>query len=270
MFWFGKRTKKEQEIVEKKDNRITIFVDYEYWNSNMRGEPQVEEWIRQVIGQEELKKAYFYGNFFQEEDKKSFMSQISSSLQRQIEMVSPEMSERMTQKGKASMSMLGGIYEVLLSNEMSDKIILFTGDGNFRQVAATLRKKGKKVILYHMKGICADILPLGMDEVYVFSDKKEKTQKKVEKKAKKSFEQMILSSLQFLEQSGKKATYGKTIANVAKHNHVPNKKVHATLDQLIANGYVDCDEIEFEGKKIPILTAKWDKINADQLFEKAF
>lgn len=265
MFGFGKKKKAEVSLkgaVSKTDDRATVFVDYEYWSTNMQSryssKPQVAAWLLEIPG---IKQGYFYGDM----DEAEFLVTLSAELRENLSVIRPKTSDKGSRKNEGTIAMLGGIYQALIDGTLSDHVVIFAGDGNFETLIGTLRARGKRVTLYTVKGAAAENIKDVADTYLEIPVKSESSKNTARNRV---YETMILKSLSHLAAGEKMATYGKTIANVAKHNHVPNKRIQGTLDDLIAKGYIMLTETEFEGKKVPVLHADWDKLDADKVWEK--
>lgn len=267
MFGFGR--KKEAVVAGiskgKSDNRSTVYVDYEYWSTGMQSrysvKPQVEEWLGEIPS---IKQGFFFADI----DEAEFLVTLSSSVRENLSVVRPKMSEKGSRKGQTGEAMLGAIYQALIDQTLPDHVVIFAGDGNYETLINTLRAHGKKVTLYGVRGMIAENIKDVADDFIELPIKKVSPEKNAAKS--RVYETMILKSLSHLAVGGKMATYGKTIANVAKHNHVPNKRIQGTLDDLIQKGYIALKETEYEGKKVPVLHADWDKLDREQVWEKRF
>lgn len=156
--------------------------------------------------------------------------------------------------------MLCALYEVLNEDKIASTVGVFTGDSFVLQPLEMLKKRGCQIVLSTIsKTVSADFMK-NFDSCMELPKKKEQ-------KTQRIFENMILKSLYFLKENDKQATYGKTIANVAKHNRVSNKKIQFALDGMIADGYIKLRETEYEGKMVPILETDWEGLEKDKLWQ---
>lgn len=267
MFGFGKR-KKEVSVNTTgnvADNWAYVFVDYEYWNTSLQSryslKPQLKEWLQEIA---EIKQGYIYADV----EETDFLVSLPVEIRGNLSVIRPKMSEKGSRKGQTAIAMLGGIYQSLLDGTAPNRLVLFAGDGNYEQLLNTCKAHGKHVTLYGVRGAIAENIKDVADVFVEIPVKKEKTEQEASKS--RVYETMILKSLSHLAAGGKMATYGKTIANVAKHNHVPSKRIQGTLDDLIAKGYISLEETEYEGKKVPVLHGNWEKLDADRVWEKRF
>lgn len=266
MFGFGKKKETAMSSVTsvKKDDRASVFVDFEYWNTNLQSrysvKPQVAEWLAEIPA---IKQGFIFGDM----DETEFLVTLPAEVRTNLSVVRQKTNDKGSRKGEGTIAMLSAVYQALVDGSLTDHVVLFAGDGNFETLIGTLKKNGKQVTLYTVRGVTAENIKDVADTYIELPVKKESGKSSSKSRV---YETMILKSLSHLAAGDKMATYGKTIANVAKHNHVPNKRIQATLDELIEKGYISLEETEYEDKKVPVLHADWEKLDADKVWEKRF
>lgn len=239
--------------------RAVAFVDYEHWyysyNNLYTMKPNVEEWLEEIKRDYDCDETYFFGDF--SEYKISGEAKRLEKLDAKL--VHTANSSEHARKDFTDFIMLDYIYQIAADKHCPDIFLIFTGDGHFDSVMKYIRTKlGKKVIVYGVKR--------------AFSGKLKSTANSYVEMPRYAQEQrfyygLILQSLKILDQRGKKATFWKTIRNVAEHNRVTQERVETSLQELINRRYLMEIETEYQGKKSKILNVDWSRVEEDKIWE---
>ena len=250
--WFFKRKKRGKNTV--------AFVDYEHWyysyNNLYVMKPNIKEWLEEIKMDYNCSKVYFFGDFSE--------SRIHGELKRIEELggivVHTANSNEFAKKDFTDFIMLDYIYQIAAKEDCPETFLFFTGDGHFDSVMKYIRNKlHKKVIVYGVKKAFSGKLK-SIANSYVEMPRYAQEQR--------FYYGLIFQSLDILAKRGKKATYWKTISNVAEHNKVTKERVEISLQELIDRRYLYEIETEYHGKKSKILDVDWNRVRKDGVWKE--
>ena len=235
------------------------FVDYEHWyysylnEFNMR--PNIEEWYDEIKKEFDVKELKIFGDFSKEGIAEELLR--LESIMGQV--IHTANTKRGVEKDFTDFIILDSIYQKAAEKKCPDVFILFTGDGHFDLAVQYLRKIGKKVLVYGVKRSLSEKLKSSANS---YVEMPRVTQER------EFYYNLILKSLKRLDKSGKKATYRKTVANVAESNGISEVRIKGALDELMDNRYIIEKLVKYMGKPFHILEVHWDQIRTNGIWNE--
>ena len=245
---------------KKKRLKTVAFVDYEHWYYSYCNlytmKPNVEEWLDEIKRDYDCDETYFFGDF----SEYSISTEAKRLEDLKTTVIHTANSSEHAKKDFTDFIMLDYIYQMAAEKDCPDIFLIFTGDGHFDSVMKYLRKKlNKKVIVYGVKRAFSGKLK-SIANSYVEMPRYVQEQQ--------FYFGLILQSLKALDKRGKKATFWKTIRNVAEHNKVTEERVETSLQELIDRRYLSEVETEYQGKRSKILSVDWNRLQEDGIWEE--
>lgn len=236
-----------------------VFVDYEHWyygyNNIFSMRPNVEEWYEELTEEYRVKDIIFFGDFHGSPIEKELprLEKLSKNV------VHTASTKDGVDKDFTDFIILDAIYREAAKKDSPEVFIIFTGDAHFNLAIKYLRDMKKKVIVYGVKHSLSNKLKSSANSYVEMPRSKQEQQ---------YYYDAILKSLYILKKRRKMATYNKTVENVSAHSGVSRERIQAALDDLMNNKYLNLEEKNFRGKKPKILTADWNRLEQDGLWEQ--
>ena len=236
-----------------------VFVDYEHWyygyNNIFSMKPNVEEWVKELKEEYNIKNITFFGDFHGNsiENELPRLEKITKNV------VHTASTKDGVDKDFTDFIMLDAIYREAAKKSAADIFIIFTGDAHFDLAIKYLRETRKKVIIYGVKHSLSNKLKASANS-YVEMPRSNQE--------KQYYYDAILQSLFILKKRRKMATYSKTVENVSAHTGISRERIQVALNDLMNNKYLNMTEKKYKGKKPKILEANWKRLREDGLWDK--
>lgn len=232
---------------ETKNEHVALFVDFEYLYYSMinvyREEPHIEELI-EIAGE--------YGQIIHAKAFADFASddklQIASARLRpySIEPVSVPREQRQGNvKDYSDFAMLDDIYTTYIEKPEVDTFVLVTGDGHFRDVAARLRFRYKKQVVF--VGIEGTINHVFFDIGTVkILNRRTSEETEVDVNDLLNYVKTALGNYPYV-------TFTSTVNFYGRERSLPMPLVQEALSRLISEGQLEQALVDREGKEIKVL-----------------
>jgi hypothetical protein len=241
--------------------KAVAFVDYEYWLFSLLNKscvkPDVTKWVTELKKEYDISDIRFYGDFSQEIMSKELnkIRQVSNQI------IETKNSNDNFKKDFTDFILLDAIYQAAIFSKEIETFILFTGDGHFSSVAAFLKNTlHKSVIVY------------GIQDTFSYALKSASTfwhEIPTQSKILLNCTDQILKYLALVEVNENRtlSTFKYTTQTVAQRTGLDRDIVHASLHQLIKQGYIEqrIRTLAFQ-KQLRVLAVNWDKTIRDGLW----
>lgn len=239
---------------------VVAFVDYEHWfygySNRFQMKPNVDEWLDELKEEYVVKDVFVFGDF-SEPNLESDMKRLKKITKSIIHTASEKDG---VDKDFTDVIILDQIYRYAAKKKSPKVFVIFTGDAHFLKVAEYLKELGKKVIIYGVRHAFSNKLK-SVANSYVEMPR--------QSQQKDYYNDLIFNSLDHLEKKSKKskATYWKTVENVAKYNKMPKDRIKRALDNLIRQKYIqEQRELGKGGKKIKVIKVDWERVKRDGMW----
>ena len=241
-----------------------VFIDYEHWVYGIKNlfglEPDPLSWRNELAETYELTQISVFGNFG---------DPMMADHLPQIRQITNHIYETRTDASQAPKDMtdfimLDNIYQSVDESNGADTYILFTGDGHFQSVARYLKqRKGKKVIIYGIKGAISRALQAIADECHEIP---------LDGQILQTYVTHILENLHHFDQNRHEeqyATFLKTAEVVARFYEVDEMLVRAALSWLIDQEYIKRIIVNPRADlEVRALKVDWEKVEAEKLWKQ--
>lgn len=236
--------------------KAAIFVDYEHWYyayyNQYSMKPNVEEWYSELKDEYNIKELMFFGDFSHYGIDKELVKLKRFS----DKIIHTASTKDGVDKDFTDFVMLDYIYRSAATKHSPDVYIIFTGDAHFNLAVQYLRDLKKRVIIYGVKKSLSNKLKSSAN-AYVEMPRNYQEQQ--------YYYNLIFNTLKVLHSNNKKATYWKTITNVAEHNGISKQRIQSALDDLLSNKYLIEESTNYKGKTPKVLKADWKRIKCNGL-----
>lgn len=244
-----------------KKHKAAVFIDYEHWyislEKNFHIRPNIKEFADEINAQFDISEMVFFGDF----SNTSLNAEMHKIRGFTNKIVETNSGGSFYKKDFTDFIMLDHIYRTAFTEKDIDTYIIFTGDGHFSSAVLFLKQTCKKnVIVYGVRNAFSGQLkqtasqwreiPTANDEIL-------------------PYKRMILASLYALSEEYKKprASFIKTVENVAERFNADKSLVKLALESLIEDKYVIQYEAKIGLKQVRLLRADFDKAERDGIYK---
>lgn len=233
----------------------SIFIDYESWFYTLKisyqEKPELDLFFDDIKRFGTIKDIYFFGDFTGE--LKSELHKIRKFTNKIIECYAHESKEY------SDVIMLDYIYRYVNDFPSIEQYIIFTNDGHFSPVITTLQSNfNKKVITVGIENQTNLLLySISMHHLSITPS--------IIKDIEKYWYGMLRSML-VSENNGKFLTFSSTLDYNIKRGLSENIAYNA-LQRLIAQGYIDFEEVVRSRCTISVMYPNWARLKEDGIFD---
>lgn len=250
---------KNEEI--DKRTRAIAFVDFEHWYYSYKNlfhmKPNIFEWRKELEEKFRLDDIMVFANFKERgiREELTTIRSITNSIIETQQCVST------SEKDMTDFIMLDYIYQYVEEHPNTDTYIIFTGDAHFQSVIKYLiQKRGKKVIVYGVKGAFSNQLKKISDETIEVPA----TENVIREIYPLIVENMNYVSSKFTIVP----TFLATARTISEQHNIPEELVRVALNDMIRKGllYSRKQRVEFN-RFVPVLAANWDALVREGLWK---
>ena len=237
-----------------------VFIDYEYlyysFHNQYAVQPPLEEIIQDIKTVANVQKISVFGDFTKEHISRE-RNRIRTITNNIID-CSDSAPNREREKDFTDFIMLDHIYQDLYQASI-EQYVLITGDGHFSSVTVFIKSiQDKAVGIYGIEGSLSrqlkDCATWCKEVSVVEGDDQE-------------YRGNLLKNLKDVELRGNKATFMNTVEFTAQRFGGNQNRYRALLQGMISDGYVLSTPVDFNGRQVNVLSADWDRVRAELMFE---
>ena len=253
-------------VMNTQKPKAIVFIDYEHWYfsmvNNFKLRPNIRAWRNKVAESYDIVEMLIFADF----SKEMLVNELAKMREVTNAIIETRSSNGYLKKDYTDFIILDYIYQRAITLKDVDNFIIFTGDGHFSSVIAFLKNQcGKQV------GVCAvrNSFSTQLRDIaswwYELPDDGD---------VLKDVCGVLIENFRYIEREREekgrviRATFTKTVDNVATHYDLDKDIVKDGLIYLINNDYVyrDQEKISFN-EFIYVLKVRWDKVDAEDAFK---
>ncbi len=252
------------KIFKRQRHKAAVFIDYEHWyialDKSFHIRPNIKDFFNRINAEFDISEMTFFGDF----SNASLNSEMHKIRAFTNKIVETHNGTGHYKKDFTDFIMLDHIYRTAFTHKDIDTYIIFTGDGHFSSAVLFLKQTCKKnVIVYGVKNAFSGQLKQTANSWHEIPSHEDEIL---------PYKRMVLSSLYELacEHEKPRASFVKTVENVAARFNADGALVKKALEELIEKGYVVQYASKIGNKNVRLLRADFEKAKQDGIYTPGY